>query len=434
MLIGILTSDLKGNIKTVNKYAPKLFGYEEDELKNMNIADLIQDHLNLDSITRSKKGFDSKDVFVNSKRNKLQFNLSIHPIFIEEEAISKLVYVFLETKKERRQAHKIVSGKAIYTFDKVIGKNKRLIEIIKYCKKISDSKSTILITGESGTGKEIFAQSIHNHSDRKDEAFVAVNCGAIPQNLIESELFGYEEGAFTGAKKGGYAGKFEMADKGTLFLDEIGEMPLDMQTKLLRVIEEGVINRIGTSKQIPVNIRIIAATNKDLKSEAEEGNFRKDLYYRLNVLPVHLPPLRERKDDIPLLMEFFMKKISKHLNKRIIKIGDSQMKYFLHYNWPGNIRELENLVELMINTESVPIELLKSSKDIDLDLQEEYPEQLKLDYAQREHIIKVLYKFNGSITAAAKALGIGRNTLYRKIDNYSIDCSILEQSSKMEQS
>lgn len=432
MIIGILTSDSKGSIKTVNNYAIKMFGYSEVELRRMNILDLISMELDITKILEKKCDFSSEDVYINSKRNKLQFNLYIHPVFTEEGMIYELVYIFTEIKKERRQANRIANGKAIYTFNKIIGKNKRIIEIIEYCKKISDSKSTILITGESGTGKEVFAQSIHNYSDRKDEVFIAVNCGAIPESLIESELFGYEEGAFTGAKKGGYAGKFEMANGGTIFLDEIGEMPLNMQTKLLRVIEEGTINRIGSSKQIPVNIRIIAATNKDLKSEAEEGKFRKDLYYRLNVLPLHLPPLRERKDDIPLLIDFFMKKISKHLNKRIIKIDDNQMSYFLHYNWPGNIRELENLVELIVNTESVPVELLINNKEVHVPLEDECPEHLRLDFIERKHIIKVLNKFNGSITAAARALGIGRNTLYRKIDSYSINCSILKQSSKKE--
>ncbi|MCS4465766.1 sigma 54-interacting transcriptional regulator [Clostridium botulinum] len=182
------------------------------------------------------------------------------------------------------------------------------------------------MTGDSGTGKEVFAQSIHNYSDRKDKPFIAVNCGAIPRNLIESELFGYEEGAFTGAKRGGYRGKFENSHGGTIFLDEIGEMPLDMQIKLLRVIEEGVINRIGSSKQIPVNSRIIAATNKDLREEVEKGNFRKDLFYRINVLPVYLPALKKRREDIPLLIDYFMNKTSKHLNKRKVEIPSVYME------------------------------------------------------------------------------------------------------------
>lgn len=430
---GILTSDLQGNIKTINKYTQEMFGYSENELRHMKMSDLVE---NLDSILNifiNKGKFWDEDVYVNVRKNKLQFNLSIYPILNSENKIQEITYVFVEVKKTRKLAGKILGCKAIYTFDKIIGENKEFIKIIEYGKKISDSRSTILITGESGTGKEVFAQSIHNFSDRKDETFVAVNCGAIPRNLIESELFGYEEGAFTGAKRGGYAGKFEIADGGTIFLDEIGEMPLDMQIKLLRVIEEGVINRIGSSKQFPVNVRIIAATNKDLKAESEKGNFRKDLFYRLNVLPIHLPPLRERRDDIPLLIKYFMKKTSKHLNKRMVNITNEQLSYFINYNWPGNIRELENIVELIINTESVPMDILQNSTKFKFELENLDCESLKLEYIEMKHIRKVLKKYSGNVASAARALGIGRNTLYRKINNYSIDCSVIEQSSKKEQ-
>jgi len=197
--------------------------------------------------------------------------------------IEEITIILDELKKSRKFSGKILSGQATYTFEQVIGKNEKFMKIVAYAKKIADSKSTVLITGESGTGKEVFAQAIHNYSIRKDEPFIAVNCGAIPRTLIESELFGYEDGAFTGAKKGGNAGKFEIAEGGTVFLDEIGEMPTDMQVKLLRVIEAGVITRIGSSIETPIDVRIIAATNKNLKNEVESGNFRKDLYYRLNV-------------------------------------------------------------------------------------------------------------------------------------------------------
>jgi len=430
---GILTSDLRGNIKTINKHIYEMFGYSENELKHMNMSELVENLSSIVDIVVNKGQFWNEEVYINARKNKLQFNLSVYPILNSENIFEEITYVFMEVKKTRKTAGKISGCKAIYTFDKIVGKNKEFINIIEYAKKISDSRSTILITGESGTGKEIFAQSIHNFSDRKGETFVAVNCGAIPRNLIESELFGYEEGAFTGAKRGGNAGKFEIADGGTIFLDEIGEMPLDMQTRLLRVIEEGVISRIGSSKQLYVNVRIIAATNKDLKAEAEKGNFRKDLFYRLNVLPIHLPSLRNRRDDIPLLINYFMKKISKHLNKRMVYIDDIQLNYFINYNWPGNIRELENIVELIINTESVPIDILQKDTNFQFELYDLEDECLKLEYMEMMHIIKVLKKYNGNVAFAAKALGIGRNTLYRKISNYSIDRSIIEQSSGMEQ-
>lgn len=211
----------------------------------------------------------------------------------------------VEGEKHRKSLERLSNNQAIYTFDKIIGIDKNFINTIEYAKKVSDCGSTILITGESGTGKEVFAQAIHNYSCRRDMHFIAVNCGAIPSNLIEAELFGYEEGAFTGAKKSGNIGKFEAADGGSIFLDEIGEMSLEMQVRLLRVIEEGVISRIGSSKQIPVDFRIIAATNKELKEEVSKGNFRKDLFYRLNVIPIYLQPLRHRKNDIPLLVDYY---------------------------------------------------------------------------------------------------------------------------------
>ena len=263
------------------------------------------------------------------------------------------------------------------------------MKIIDYAKKIADSKSTVLITGESGTGKEVFAQAIHNYGIRKDEPFIAVNCGAIPRTLIESELFGYEDGAFTGAKKGGNVGKFEIADGGTIFLDEIGEMPIDMQIKLLRVIEEGVITRIGSSIEIPIDVRIIAATNKNLKDEVERGNFRKDLYYRLNVLPIYLPPLRERREDIPEFINYYMEKTSKKLNKQSVNISEEYMKYLIDYDWPGNVRELENVIELMINSEEFKLisvisvdEVQKNTVNLNTNI--------SLELMEKQHIIKVL--------------------------------------------
>jgi transcriptional regulator with PAS, ATPase and Fis domain len=361
-------------------------------------------------------------VYVNARKNKLQLNLSAYPIYDSKMRIVEMTCVFSDLQKSRKRAAKILSGQAIYTFDKIIGKNKKLIKIIDYAKKIADSRSTILITGESGTGKEVFAQSIHNYSDRKDMSFIAVNCGAIPRNLIESELFGYEEGAFTGAKRGGYSGKFETSDGGTIFLDEIGEMPLDMQIRLLRVIEEGIINRVGSSKQIPVNVRIIAATNKNLEREVEKGNFRNDLFYRLNVLPLYLIPLRERKDDIPVLLEYFMNKTSKHLNKRKVEIPEQYIEKLIDYNWPGNIRELENIVELIINYES--FEALEMLDDIKNKCNEEIGMvnlnsiEVSLEDLEKKHIKNVLDRFQGNVSLAAKALGIGRNTLYRKIKQH----------------
>ncbi|MFA6808392.1 MAG: sigma 54-interacting transcriptional regulator [Eubacteriales bacterium] len=438
---GILTSDLEGNITTVNRYVADMFGYHPDEMKLMKMWDLLEDWENVKTSVINKQSFTDEDVFVNSRRNKPQFNLSAYPHLDDEQNIMNIVFVFKEVKKVRKLAKNIMGHQAIYTFDKIIGKDKNFVRIIDFAKKIADSSSSVLIMGESGTGKELFSQAIHNYSSRKDEPFVPLNCGAIPRNLIESELFGYEGGAFTGAKSTGQPGKFEIADGGTIFLDEIGEMPLDMQTRLLRVLEEGTVSRVGSVKEIVVDVRVIAATNKDLDEEVRKGNFRKDLYYRLNVLPIRLLPLRERKADIPLLSQFFMKRISMKLNKKSININEKTMKSFLEYEWPGNVRELENIIERMVNTESIPDSFVKADSNTDekaevnqnqlqqADTLEVMNGNLKLEVVEVQHIMKVLDLYKGNITLAAKALGIGRNTLYRKIKNIRTICFEIEQRS-----
>ncbi len=427
---GIMTSDLEGNIKTINKCITNMFGYSEKEIKQKKAYNIFE---GWDDVIKAMKVNDSyieEDVFVNSRKNVLQYNLSAYPVLDNNQRLDNIVYIFKEVKKVRKLANKIMGRHAIYTFDKIVGQNKDFIKTIEFAKKVADSRSTILIMGESGTGKEVFSQSIHNYSNRSGETFVAINCGAIPKNLIESELFGYEEGAFTGAKRTGHPGKFEIADGGTIFLDEIGEMPIDMQTRLLRVIEEGTVARIGGTKEIVVDVRIIAATNKDLIEEVKTGNFRKDLFYRLNVLPLKLLSLRDRTDDIPLLIDYFMKRISKRINKRMIEIPENYMKRLIEYDWPGNIRELENYIELILNTGSIYNIYKKVNKTIyKQDVDESEEDVLNLDQIEKEHIIKVLTKYQGNISNSANALGIGRNTLYRKIKKYDIECSELEQCS-----
>lgn len=431
--MGLIISDLEGNIKIANSHVLEMFGYTFEEIKKIKASQLFKGWATVKNVVVSKHNFEDEEVFVNARTNKLRFNLTSYPLFDANGEVMDIVYIFSEFKKERKLANRIMGRQAIYTFDKIIGENQKFKNAIEFSKKIADSKSTILITGESGTGKEIFAQSIHNYSNRRDEPFVAINSGAIPKNLIESELFGYVEGAFTGAKKGGQPGKFEIADGGTIFLDEIGEMPYDMQTRLLRVIEEGTVSRIGGLDQKVVDVRIIAASNRDLEEEVKKGSFRKDLFYRLKVLPIQLPPLRERKEDIPLLIDYFMAKISKRLNKRVVSISEKQMKELMDYDWPGNVRELENYVELIINMEHVPIKVdgkLESfieGKDI---IQNK---DLSLEYVEKNHIKSVLEMHSGNITHSAEALGIGRNTLYRKIEKYQIDCSKFERCSTLEQ-
>ncbi|MBU3160390.1 sigma 54-interacting transcriptional regulator [Clostridium frigoris] len=416
---GILTCDLFGNITTINKQVVNMFGYDEQEMKNMMVSDLIFNFHKIIERLKEKDTFISEDMYVNTRVNKLQFTVTAHSIYSFDMKIKGITLQFCELKKGRKLAGKILSGQAVYTFDKIIGVNEKFKKLIEYAKKIADSKSTILITGESGTGKEIFAQAIHNHSKRSEGPFIAVNCGAIPRTLIESELFGYEGGAFTGAKKGGNVGKFEIAKGGTIFLDEIGEMPPDMQIRLLRVIEEEVINKIGSSKLVNIDVRIMASTNKELKHEVENGNFRKDLYYRLNVLPLQLPPLRERKEDISELVNYYMRKISQKLNKHSVHISEEYMNYLKNYDWPGNIRELENVIELIVNSEVIQRNLWNEEssdekKSIDL-----YNGN-SLEQMEIQHITEVINEVKGNMTLAAKILDIARSSLYRKIEKYNI--------------
>lgn len=427
----IMTINLDGQVQSYNPYATKTLGFTSEELKAINFKQVVMNFDDMISIVKKDRSIVDEEMPILSKFNKVLFNVSVYPIYDLFNQVSEVVFIIKDVKKMRKLANKIMGRRAIYTFDKIIGQNDLFLNAVGFAKKVADSRSTVLIMGESGTGKEIFAQAIQNYSNRADEPFVALNCGAIPKNLIESELFGYEEGAFTGAKTSGQPGKFEIADGGTVFLDEIGEMPLDMQTRLLRVIEESTVSRIASSKEIPVDVRIIAATNKDLIEEVRKGNFRKDLFYRLNVLPIKLPALRERREDIPALVDYFMNRISKKLNKNKVDLPDDYMTYLKNYSWPGNIRELENLIELIINTESIPAYQGLPEVKIKPKHSKSMVVLESLETLEKNHIIEVLKHHMGNISSAAKTLNIGRNTLYRKIEKHCIDleqCSIIEHN------
>jgi len=437
---GIASADMEGRVLSVNHYALEMFGYSQDEFKRLGLEGLLTRWPDIRATVLSGGEVMNEDVLVNAHANKLYFNLGTYPIIGDAGAPYALILVFKDVKKVRKHANEILGRRALYTFDKIYGVSQGLREAVDFAKKIADSRSTVLLSGETGTGKEIFAQSIHNAGARREEAFVVVNCGAIPRTLIESELFGYADGAFTGAKRGGQAGKFEIADGGTIFLDEIGEMPLDMQTRLLRVIEEGMVQRIGEGRQIPVDVRIIAASNKELLDEVERGNFRRDLFYRLNVLPIRLPALRERTEDIPILVRLYMDKLSKKLNKKPVPISQDYMDALSAQPWPGNIRELENMLELIINTERLP-DLTEADRSeaanhqYAIGLGKQQPRSIELsslEDAEASHIRSVLSSAGNNVSHAAKRLGIGRNTLYRKMQRYRIahsddtNCSIVE--------
>jgi len=438
MPVAILTSNLDGMIKIYNQKAMDLFGNKYKQLSATNVSEIIEDWENIKDAIHSEKHV-NRIINIKALRNHFHCQMTASPIYNPQDDSIEIVFVLKEDQSRKIQK----CEQPYYTFDKIMGQDSQFVSTIEYAKKIANNRSTILILGESGCGKEVFAQSIHNHSKRMEEPFVALNCGAIPNQLIESELFGYEDGAYTGAKKGGNIGKFEQANNGTIMLDEIGEMPLDMQTRLLRVLQENVITKIGSQQSIPIDVRIIAATNKDLKKEVELGRFRKDLFYRLNVLPLYLPPLRERRSDIAILFHYFMKNLSLKYEKKEVQITEENMRMLETYNWPGNVREVENVVELMINTESFPDQyFLKNSEQTDLSkkftgyvdktplefreerLEDLDPALLDMNYIEKEHIKRVLKIYKGNISQAAQALGIQRNTLYSKISKYEIKLEI----------
>jgi len=320
--------------------------------------------------------------------------------------------------------------KSKYGFANLIGTSPRMLEIYEIIKRVTSAKANILITGESGTGKELVARAIHYEGDRKDKPFVPINCGAIPENLIESELFGHQKGAFTGAVAN-KSGLFEMANQGTIFLDEITELPVQLQVKLLRVIQERNFRRVGGIEDIAVDVRIIAASNKEIDREVKEGRFREDLFYRLNVIPIQMPPLRERKEDIRLLAEHFFEKHTKELGKEIKGISREAMDYLESYSYPGNIRELENIIERAVALENTSIILTDSLPDyivhkkaVDVSVcpraETSNLEKTIEDY-EKAIILDALKKSGGVKKKAAELLGLSFRSMRYKLDKYGIE-------------
>ena len=350
---GIIRIDNQGNITSMNRFARKLLGYSGKDINNMHISEVLSTNSQKDIITAVNKGrgYQEEEIDFTTKmgRNKTCI-VNVTPIkHFSSTDLGGGVITFKENKVVLSMINKIVGANARFTFDDIFGKSENISHSIKLAAIAAKTDATILLQGESGTGKEMFAQAIHNASRRKDRPFVFLNCGAIPRDLVSSELFGYVEGAFTGAKRGGHPGKFELADGGTIFLDEIGDMPLDAQISLLRVLEERKVVRVGGNDVIPINVRVIAASNKDLKKEVELGKFRSDLFYRINVMPIYISSLRERKEDIKIFIDYFYEKFSESNENHIKKISASFYEGMINYDWPGNVRELQNVMQLVLN-------------------------------------------------------------------------------------
>ncbi|OGQ29745.1 MAG: hypothetical protein A3I75_05675 [Deltaproteobacteria bacterium RIFCSPLOWO2_02_FULL_50_16] len=316
-------------------------------------------------------------------------------------------------------------------FDEIVGVSSSMQEIFQTIQTVAKSNATVLILGESGTGKELVAKAIHRHSDRRKYKFIDINCGAIPRELLENELFGHERGAYTGADRQ-YVGSCERAHQGTLFLDEICEMDPSLQVKILRVLQERNIVRVGGGQKIEIDIRIIAATNRDIQAEVEKGNFREDLYYRLNVVPIHIPPLRVRRDDIMVLGRCFLERYSKENNKKFKDFSPDAMQVLTNYNWPGNVRELENAIErlVVLNDDTkvrlsfLPHFIQNAERQVmagtTVSSSDSYQKVVPLPLVEQYAIEAAIAKCNGDVVLAAKKLQIGQATMYRKIKHYGI--------------
>ncbi len=339
--------------------------------------------------------------------NPEEIGLAIRKIIAYQDLLKENIYLRQELEKK-------------YEFRDVIGKSHKMQEVLALVKTVARSNSTILIEGESGTGKELVARAIHNSSLRNDGPFVAVSCAALPETLLESELFGHEKGAFTGAvstKKG----RFELANKGTLLLDEIGDISSKTQVDLLRVLEEKEFRRVGGTEVIKTDVRIISATNKDLKRLVEEGRFREDLYYRINVVSIQLPPLRDRKEDVPLLVQHFLRKYCIENKKEIDGLSEEAFRFLIKYDWPGNVRELENAIERAVVITKGRIVLLEDLPGpIRAEGEFKPASNMQLREVEKEHVLNALELNNWNITRTAKILGIDRNTLSSKIKKYHI--------------
>ena len=442
----ITVVDEKGNGILINPAYTKITGLTEADVLNKPASVAVTEgesmHLKVLKTrqmvrgVRLKMGPAKKEVVVN-----------VAPIIMDGKLRGSVGVIhditeIIQLSEELAHARKLIRHlQAKYTFDDIIGQSEPLQAAITQARHASDTPATVLLRGESGTGKELFAHAIHNNSSRSNGPFVRVNCVAIVESLLESELFGYEEGAFTGAVRGGKKGYFEDANGGTIFLDEIGDLNHALQAKLLRVLQEKEIIRVGGTRPIPVNVRVIAATNANLEQRISEGTFREDLYYRLNVVPIFVPPLRVRKDDIPVLADYLCKKLQNEYGRKVIKISPAVFNLLLNYDWPGNIRELENVLgraiiqmekyEEILLPRHLPESLTQKRKNNSTNQGNYFPRPVSeelltknlsniLDLTEKNILMDTLQQTNGNKTKAARLLGIAVRSLYYKLEKHGL--------------
>jgi len=422
---GIIFIDSGGRIYEINAPAKEIFGLSKEEVKGKHISD-IHPLTDLESqIMNILRYQDREGQEMDIQIQNQVYLTTVQFVRGEKDDVQGVIVQLKNLKKLSRIVHHLTGDRPQFTFGTMIGSSPKSIEIKNLARLAAQSDANIVIDGESGTGKEVLAQVIHNASPRAKEPFVVVNCSAIPSELMESTLFGHEKGAFTGATHT-HIGKFELADRGTAFLDEIVEMPLNMQVKLLRVLAENKIERVGARKSIQIDIRVIAATNRDLAKEIKENRFREDLFYRLNVFRIKLPPLRERKEEIYELVPTFVQQFSSFLNKRVERISDEYYEFLMNYSWPGNIRELRNAVQYSMATLDGPVlsekyltgffsQIPRQTKREEIPGVKSTPLPSRLSDLEKMAIQKSLLLTKGNKLKAAKLLGIGRATLHRKL-------------------
>ncbi|HWQ75298.1 MAG TPA: sigma-54-dependent Fis family transcriptional regulator, partial [Syntrophomonas sp.] len=438
---GVMVIDKRNFLTQINPIAEQIIGKPAGELIGRPIIDIMGGKLPFDTkATDDFLAYTDKEILVDTVGGRIHCLSSGVPLVNDDGVKNGGVIVVRRMEEIQKLVNRFSGAQAQFHFNDIIGNSPEIAEVIKVASLASSGSSNILLEGESGTGKEVLAQAIHNRSSRRKGPFVAVNCGAIPRDLIGSELFGYAEGAFTGAKRGGRPGKFELAAGGTLFLDEIGDMPLEQQVALLRVLQDRKITRIGDDKIIPLDFRLICATNRDLLREVEKGSFRQDLYYRINVVTISMPPLRKHLEDIPALVEHFIKTLGRRMGNRDIVIEQEVIEQMQTYHWPGNVRELQNVVERLINiapdghvtVQHLPSVIRQAPEDC-IEIRDNGNHRTfnhthagvrrkKMDAkTEYQELLRQLDKHGGNITEVAREMGISRNTVYRKMRLYKIE-------------
>ncbi|MBP1764297.1 MAG: tyrR [Firmicutes bacterium] len=423
---GIIAIDNQSFVTQYNAAAQQIVRVPYEKLLGCPITDIFPATTPLMETLKTGIEYNNREIVLEATKS--HYLSSGRPLLDQSKRIIGAVAVLRDIQDVRDLVY-TVTAQLTFTFDEILFKCNSMQRLIAMAKAIARGNSTVLIRGETGTGKELFARAIHAASPRSKKTFVPLNCAAIPDTLLESELFGYEEGAFSGANKGGKQGLFEFAAGGTIFLDEIGELSAHLQAKLLRVLQDGKVRRIGSNRETAVDVRILAATNRNLEDMIAQNRFREDLYYRLNVIPLFIPPLRERTEDIPLMVQYFIRKFSIRLQKEAIIISDTALDRLMHYHWPGNIRELENVIERAINIVSGPIVL---AKHIMLDQMQNAPgpgmisppsanQTLSeiVDQVEKEVLAAALSQHHTSRRLGA-ALGLSHTAVLKKLRKYGL--------------